>query len=112
MPKKTTSASPRTRTPAGEKISLRLYVAGATTRSRQAVLLIRRFCETELAGRYDLKVIDIYQQPELARLHQIVVTPTLIKEIPLPVRRHMGNLAALDSLLVELDLAVRSSTAT
>jgi circadian clock protein KaiB len=104
-PKKNTPR--RSPAPVGKKIRLKLYVAGATTRSRHAVLRIRTLCETELAGRYELEVIDIYQQPELARLHQIVATPTLIKELPRPVRRYIGNLAVMDGLLVELDLTVK-----
>lgn len=83
-------------------------MAGATTRSRLAIVRIRHLCETDLSGRCDLEVIDIYQQPELARLHQIVATPTLIKEIPRPVRRYIGNLTVLHDLLAELDLAVSS----
>lgn len=66
---------------------------------------IRNLCANELAGRCDLVVVDIYQQPELARLHQIVATPTLIKDIPRPVRRYIGNLAVLHDLLAELDIA-------
>ena len=80
-------------TPPPDKYVLRLYVAGATTRSRQAVLRVRQLCEAELKGNYDLEVIDIYQQTHLARDNQIVATPTLIKESPLPVCRFIGNLS-------------------
>lgn len=90
---------------------LRLYVAGATDRSRQALLRVRSLCETELGGAYDLEVIDIYQQPELARANQIVATPTLIREFPRPVRRFIGNLANLSGLFVELELITRSKLA-
>ncbi len=83
---------------------LRLFVAGATTRSRQAVLRVRQLCEVELKNGCDLKVIDIYQQPELARAHQIVATPTLIMAFPKPVRRFIGNLANTSGLFVELDV--------
>jgi len=79
-------------------------VAGATARSRQAVLNVRQLCEAELKDFCDLQVIDIYQQPELARAHQIVATPTLILELPKPLRRFIGNLANITGLLVELDL--------
>ncbi len=75
------------------KYVLRLYVAGATARSCQAVLRVRQLCEAELKENYDLKVIDIYQQPDLARDHQIVATPTLIKESPLPECRFIGSLS-------------------
>ena len=87
-----------------DKFVLRLFVAGATARSRQAVLRVRQLCETELNGGCDLEVIDIYQQPQLASVNQIVATPTLIMEFPRPVRRFIGNLASITGLFVELDL--------
>jgi circadian clock protein KaiB len=83
---------------------LRLFVAGATARSHQAVLRIRQLCEVELKGRCKLEVIDIYQQPKLARDNQIVATPTLIIEFPPPLRRFIGNLTNITGLFVELDL--------
>ena len=89
------------------KYVLRLFVAGATTKSHQAVLRVRQLCAAELKDNCDLEVIDIYQQPELARENQIVATPTLIKEIPLPVRRFIGNLLNLAGLFVELDLITK-----
>jgi len=92
--------------PAGKYI-LRLFVAGATARSHQAVLRIRQLCKAELKGGCDLEVIDIYQQPDLARDNQIVATPTLIVEFPPPVRRFIGSLANITGLFVELDLIVK-----
>jgi circadian clock protein KaiB len=92
--------------PAGKYI-LRLFVAGATARSHQAVLRVRQLCEAELKGNCTLEVIDIYQQPKLARKNQIVATPTLIKEFPRPVRRFIGNLLHTAGLFVELDLATK-----
>jgi len=89
--------------PKGKHI-LRLYVAGATDRSRQAVLRARQMCETGLNGDYELEVIDVYQQPILARDGQIVATPTLVREFPRPVRRFIGNLANTAGLFVGLDL--------
>jgi circadian clock protein KaiB len=89
------------------KYVLRLFVAGATAKSRQAVLRVRQLCEAELKGDCDLEVIDIYQQPKLARANQIVATPTLIIEFPPPVRRFIGNLANITGLFVELDLIVK-----
>ena len=86
------------------KYVLRLFVAGATARSRQAVLRVRQLCEAELKDNCQLEVIDIYQQPKLARANQIVATPTLIKEFPRPVRRFIGNLLDTTGLFVELDL--------
>ncbi len=90
--------------PHKEKYVLRLFVAGATTRSRQAVLRVRQLCAEELNATCELEVIDIYQQPELARANQIVATPTLIKERPRPVRRFIGNLLNTAGLFSEVDL--------
>ena len=90
---------------------LRLYVAGATERSRQALLRVRRLCETELNGEYDLEVIDIYQQPILARDGQILATPTLVREFPRPVRRLIGNLSNTTGLFVGLALNTKGKTA-
>ncbi len=67
-------------------------MAGATDRSRQALRRVYQICETELKDNYELEVIDVYQQPELARENQIVATPTLVKEFPKPMRRFIGNL--------------------
>jgi circadian clock protein KaiB len=83
---------------------LRLYAAGATDRSRRAILRARQLCETELSGDFELTVIDVYQQPTLARDGQIVATPTLVKEFPRPVRRFIGNLSNATGLFVALDL--------
>lgn len=80
-------------------------MAGATARSRLAVLRVRQLCAIELKDNCDLAVIDIYQQPELARANQIVATPTLVIEFPRPVRRFIGNLLNTAGLVVELDLA-------
>jgi circadian clock protein KaiB len=88
-----------------------LFVAGATARSRQAVLRVRRLCEEELKDNCELEVIDIYQQPELARANQIVATPTLIKEFPRPVRRFIGNLLNTAGLFAELDLITKGEIA-
>lgn len=88
---------------------LRLFVAGATDRSCQAVQHVRQLCDAQLKNNYRLEVIDIYQQPELARDNQIVATPTLIKAWPRPVRRVIGNLSNTAGLLVELDVGLRGS---
>ncbi len=89
------------------KFVLRLFVAGATDKSRQAVLRVRQLCAAELKGNCDLEVIDIYQQPKLARENQIVATPTLIIEFPPPLRRFIGNLTNITGLFVELDLVTK-----
>ncbi len=89
------------------KYLLRLFVAGATARSQQAILSIRHLCETELIDKCKLEVIDIYQQPNLAREEQIVATPTLIVEFPKPMRRFIGNLTNIAGLFVKLDLITK-----
>jgi circadian clock protein KaiB len=87
-----------------DKYVLRLFVAGATARSRQAILRVRQLCDAELKGSCQLEVIDIYQQPRLARVHQIVATPTLVKESPPPERRFIGSLSDTTGLFAGLDL--------
>jgi len=89
------------------KYVLRLYVSGSTTKSARAVENIKRICEQHLKNRYDLEVIDIYQQPNLARDEQIVAVPTLIKRLPVPLRRLVGDLSNLEKVLVGLDLVMR-----
>jgi len=96
--------------PAGKYI-LRLFVAGATARSHQAVLRVRELCEAELKDNCTLEVVDIYQQPKLARANQIVATPTLIKEFPRPVRRFIGNLLNTAGLFDELNLITKGKIA-
>ncbi len=85
------------------KYILRLFVAGATDRSREAVLHVRSMCAGELKDRCQLEVIDIYQQPALARANQIVATPTLIREFPRPLRRFIGNLMNISAQFSDLD---------
>ena len=95
------SLSPQT------KYVLRLYTSGSTLKSALAVNNIRRVCEQHLKNRYDLEVIDIYQQANLARGEQIVALPTLIKRLPLPLRRLIGDLSNQEDLLRGLDLRKR-----
>jgi circadian clock protein KaiB len=83
---------------------LRLYVTGMTTRSARAVANIQEICEEHLKGRYDLQVIDIYQQPVLTKGEQIIAVPTLIKKLPLPLRRILGDLSDREQVLIGLDL--------
>jgi len=90
------------------KYSLRLFVAGATLRSREAILRVRELCAADLKEHCQLEVIDIYQQPGLARDNQIVATPTLIVEFPPPLRRLIGNLANISGLFIELDLVKKA----
>ena len=83
---------------------LRLYVAGMTPRSLRAITNIRKICDENLAGRCDLEVIDVYQQPTLAKGEQIIAAPTLIRKLPLPLRRFIGDIADKEKVLVGLDL--------
>ena len=83
---------------------LRLYVAGLTPRSQEAIRTMTALCEEHLAGRCKLEVIDIYQNPVLAKGEQIIAVPTLIKKLPLPLRKIIGSMADTDKILVGLDL--------
>jgi circadian clock protein KaiB len=87
-----------------KKYVLRLYVTGATSRSRRAIVNINDICSEHLQGKYDLEVIDIHQKPALAKDEQIVAAPTLIKQLPLPLRRIIGDLSDRESVLFGLDL--------
>lgn len=89
------------------KYLLRLYVSGSTGKSAQAVENIKKVCEEHLKNCYDLEVIDIYQQPQLARGEQIVAVPTLIKRLPLPLRRLVGDMSNQEKVLMGLDLRKR-----
>jgi len=87
-----------------DKYVLRLYVTGMTPRSQQAIAAIKTICEKHLKGRYDLEVIDIYQQPALTKGEQIIAAPTLIKKLPLPMRRIIGDMSDRERVLLGLDL--------
>lgn len=87
-----------------EKYVLRLYITGTTPRSTQAIMNIRKICEEHLKGRYTLEVVDIYQQPTLAEGEQIIAAPTLIRKLPLPLRRFIGDMSNTDRILLGLDL--------
>lgn len=86
------------------RFRLRLFVSGATPRSTRAIANIKSLAEKRLQGRYDLEVIDAYQDPELVRDQQILVLPTLVKELPPPLRRLVGDLSNEDSVMVGLGL--------
>ena len=93
-----------TQEPPPDRYVLRLYVTGMTPRSTRAVENVRTICEEHLQGRYDLEVIDIYQQPTLAKGEQIIAAPTLIRKLPLPLRRVIGDLSSTERVLLGLDL--------
>ena len=84
--------------------TLRLYVTGATSQSLRAIANVKKICEEYLKGRYELAVVDLFQQPQLAQGEQIIAAPTLIKKLPLPLRRIIGDLSKTERVLVGLDL--------
>lgn len=94
--------------PSTEHYLLRLYVAGATPRAARAIEAVREICERELKGRYELEVVDIYQNPSLAGDEQILAAPTLIKKLPLPLRKIIGDMSNTEKVLVGLDLRPKS----
>ena len=89
------------------KYILRLYVTGSSGRSLRAVQNLRRLCDEHLPNEYDLEVIDIYKDPEAAREAQIVAAPTLVKKLPEPIRKFVGDLSNTQKLLVGLDIYKR-----
>ncbi len=91
-----------------QRYVLKLYVTGKTLRSTQAVENVRAICDEYLEGRYDLEVIDIYQQPALLAGEQIIAAPTLVKKLPLPMRRLVGDMSNRRRVLVGLDLVCAS----
>ncbi|XYD10425.1 circadian clock KaiB family protein [Methylobacterium sp. NMS12] len=88
-----------------ERVRLRLFVAGTAPRSLRAVEILRRVCETHIAGRYDLEIVDIYQQPDLAERDGILAAPTLLKLAPGPERRLSGDLLDEGRVLRGLEIA-------
>jgi circadian clock protein KaiB len=88
----------------GEVWELRLYVAGQTPKSLAAFANLKRFCEEHLAGRYRIEVIDLLEQPQLARGDQIFAVPTLVRKLPEPLRKIIGDLSNTEKVLVGLDI--------
>ena len=86
------------------RVVLSLYVSGPTPRSARAIVNVRKLCEANLQGRYTLAVIDLSQTPALAAQHQIIAAPTLVRELPLPERRFIGDLSNEERVLVGLDV--------
>jgi circadian clock protein KaiB len=86
---------------------LRLYVAGQSPRSLRAFENLKALCETHLAGRYDIEIVDLLENPRLARGDQIVAVPTLVRKLPEPVRKIIGDLSNTERVLVGLDLRPR-----
>lgn len=86
---------------------LKLYVTGMTAHSSRAIVNLRAICEEHLQGRYDLEVIDVYQHPILMQGEQIIATPTLIKRLPEPLRRLVGDMSDTEQVLLGLDLRTK-----
>lgn len=82
----------------------RLYVSGTSSRSAAAIANVRNICEQYLAGRYELEVIDIYQEPAATKTAQVVAVPTLIKELPFPPQRFVGDMSNTERILIGLNL--------
>ncbi len=95
---------------AAGRYKLRLFVTGSTPRSAKAIENMRRICEESLSGRYDLEVIDVYENPEATRELQVVATPTLVKILPEPLRRIIGDLSNTERVLAGLNLTPLNST--
>ena len=87
-----------------DKYILRLYITGTTSRSVLAITNLKKICEEYLDGRYELEVIDLYRMPSLAKDEQIIAAPTLVKKLPLPFRRIIGDMSDVEKVLMGLDL--------
>lgn len=92
-----------------KKYVLRLYVTGETTHSQRAIKNLRDICESELEGSYEVEVIDILEHPQLAEDEKILATPTLVRKLPVPVRKVIGDLSDLQQVLLGLDLVAKRS---
>ncbi len=90
-----------------QRYVLRLYITGITPKSSRAIQNLKKICEENLKGRYELEVIDIYQQPALAKDEQIIAAPTLIKKLPLPLRRLIGDMSDKERILAGLNLRTK-----
>lgn len=88
----------------GEFYDLRLYIAGQTPKSVAAIANLKRFCEEHLAGKYRIEVVDLVQDPKLARTDQILAIPTLVRRLPEPIRKIIGDLSSTERVLVGLDV--------
>jgi circadian clock protein KaiB len=108
--KPTEGAQPKTknglRKMAPTRYVMKLYVAGQSPKSVNALANLKRICEENLQGRYELEVIDLYQQPQLAVGEQIIAIPTLIRSLPLPLRRIIGDMSNTERVLVGLDIRI------
>jgi circadian clock protein KaiB len=94
----------------GPRYVLRLFITGATPRSVRAIANLRQVCDEHLEGAYDLEVVDLYQDPEAAKKYQIIAAPTLVRMLPLPLRKIIGDLADHEKVLAGLDLAPKNGS--
>jgi circadian clock protein KaiB len=108
---KTPVASPKVKATAAEPAewNLRLYVAGPNSKSIAAFRRLKNFCEEHLAGRYSIEVIDLMKNPQLAEGDQILAVPTLVRRLPSPLRKFIGDLSNVERVLIGLDLRSRES---
>ena len=95
-----------------EYFILKLYITGLTERSQAAIDTLKKLCEAELQGRFELEIIDVLENPRLAENEKILATPTLIRELPPPMRRIIGDLSDTDKALLGLDLVPRGPVST
>ncbi|NLF88975.1 thiol-disulfide isomerase [Candidatus Bathyarchaeota archaeon] len=93
-----------------ERYILRLYVTGMTPKSLRAIDNVKKICNEHLKGRCELEVIDIYQQPDYAKTEQLIAAPTLIKKLPLPLRKFIGDMSNEDRILVGLDIVPKKES--
>lgn len=112
MNSKTTNKESAGKTGNGNKTNdkwiLRLYIAGQTPKCKTAVLNLKRICEDQLKGKYQIEVIDLLVNPKLSREHQILAIPTLVRKLPVPVRKIIGDLSNTERVLIGLDLKSNS----
>jgi circadian clock protein KaiB len=101
---------PKPRTPKSPVFLLRLYVTGQTPRSTDSIRNLKEICDKYLTGQFELEVVDIYQQPERAQEAQIVAAPTLVKSLPPPLRKLIGDLSNRDDVLTGLGIVVRNDS--
>jgi circadian clock protein KaiB len=92
------------------RFQLKLYITGSSTRAETAIANLRRICETDLRGEYELEIIDVLEHPEIAENDRILATPTLIKQLPPPLRRVIGDLSDRDKVLLGLEVRAAGPT--
>lgn len=99
--------APRARASGPGRWTLRLYVAGQTPRSLTAFSNLKRLCEAHIAGRYRIEVVDLMKDPELAQRDQIMAIPTLVRKLPEPIKRVIGDLSNVERVMIGIDLEPR-----